>query len=88
MAARELGELALPDVLAFCLLVAEFDPERWPRAAARWLERFVVESPAITINEAALAAAAVLCLERLYLRNSNFCFCHGRIIPDLQLAYA
>ena len=31
-----------------------------PRLDARWLGRFIVESPAITINEAALGAAAVL----------------------------
>jgi hypothetical protein len=59
MAAREMGELALPDALDFCLLLAEFDPERWPRAAARWLGRFILESPAITLNEAVMAAAAV-----------------------------
>ena len=37
MAAREMGELALAEALAFCLLLAEADAERWPRASARWL---------------------------------------------------
>jgi hypothetical protein len=60
MAARELGQVSLADALALTLLAAELEDERWPRAAARWLGRFVVESPAITINEAALASAAVL----------------------------
>jgi hypothetical protein len=59
MAARELGQVSLADALALTLLAAELEDERWPRAAARWLGRFVVESPAITINEAALAAPSV-----------------------------
>jgi hypothetical protein len=33
--------------------------DRWPRTTARWLGRFIIESPAITIGEAGLAAAAV-----------------------------
>jgi hypothetical protein len=60
MAARELGQVSLADALALTLLAAEVEDERWPRAAARWLGRLISESPAITINEAALAAAAVL----------------------------
>jgi hypothetical protein len=59
MAAKELGELALADALDFCLLLAEADPERWPRAAARWLGRLIIESPAITLNEVMLASAAM-----------------------------
>jgi hypothetical protein len=62
MAAREMGELALPDALAFCLLLAEFDPDRWPRAAARWHARFVREATGIGIDEAGLALAAVRAL--------------------------
>ena len=46
-------------VTALTLLAAELEDERWPRAAARWVGRLLVESPAITINEAVLAAAAV-----------------------------
>jgi hypothetical protein len=46
-----MGELALADALDFCLLLAEADAERWPRASARWLGRFIIESPAITLNE-------------------------------------
>ena len=58
-AARELGDVSLADALALTLLTAEAGDDRWPRAAARWLGRFIVESPAITIGEAGLAAAAV-----------------------------
>jgi hypothetical protein len=52
-----MGELALADALDFCLLLAEADPDRWPRAAARWLGRLIIESPAITLNEVMLATA-------------------------------
>jgi hypothetical protein len=51
--------VSLGNALALLLLMAEFDPERWPRAAARWLGRFIVETSDITLNEAALAAAAL-----------------------------
>ena len=60
MAALELGHLSLADALALTLLAAALGDERWPRLAARWLGRFIVESPAIAINELALGAAAVL----------------------------
>jgi hypothetical protein len=59
MAARELGDVSLADALALTLLTAEVGDDRWPRAAARWLGRFIVESPAITIGEAGLAAAGI-----------------------------
>ena len=39
------------------LLTAELGDDRWPRAAARWLGRFIGETPAMTIGEAGLAAA-------------------------------
>jgi len=58
MAARELGTVSLADALALTLLTAEVGDDLWPRAAGRWLGRFIVESPAITIGEAGLAAAA------------------------------
>ena len=59
MAARELGTVSLADALALTLLTAELEDDRWPRAAARWLGRFILESPAITIGEVGIAAAAV-----------------------------
>ena len=59
MAARELGTVSLADALALTLLTREVGDDRWPRAAARWLGRFIVESPAMTIGEAGLAAAAM-----------------------------
>jgi hypothetical protein len=59
MAAREIGTVRLADALALTLLTAELEDDRWPRAAARWLGRFILESPAMTIGEAALVAAAI-----------------------------
>ncbi len=59
MAARELGTVSLADALALTLLTADVGDDLWPRAAGRWLGRFIVESRAITIGEAGLAAAAI-----------------------------
>jgi hypothetical protein len=59
MAARELETVSLADALALTILTAELEDDRWPRAAARRPGRFIVESPARTITEAGLAAAAI-----------------------------
>jgi hypothetical protein len=59
MHVRELGHVSLADALALTLLAADLEDECWPRAAGRWVGRFLVESPAITISEAVMAAAAV-----------------------------
>jgi len=62
IAAREMGELSLPDALAFCLLLADVDPPRFDRAIARWHARFVLEATGITADEAALALSAAQAL--------------------------
>jgi hypothetical protein len=56
--ARELGQLTLEDALDLTLLIARRDPRRYPRAARRWLERFVVETEA-PVEIVQLAAAAL-----------------------------
>jgi hypothetical protein len=61
-AARELPQLSLDDALELTLLVAPKDPPRHPRVAARWLARYLEEDPAATIEEAGLAASALLAL--------------------------
>jgi hypothetical protein len=61
-AARELPELSLDDALELTLLVARKDPRRHTRIAARWLARYLEEDPAATIEEAGLAASALLAL--------------------------
>jgi hypothetical protein len=58
MAAREMGGLSLEDALLLCDLLAELNPPRFQRAAARWLQRFIEErSPPLA--EVALAASAL-----------------------------
>jgi hypothetical protein len=58
MAARELGGLSLDDALSLCVMLAARDPQRFERAALRWLQRFIEERlPPIT--EVALAAACL-----------------------------
>jgi len=62
LAAREMGHLSLADALALALLIAEAEPRRWPRAAARWHARFVLEAKGIGLDESALVLAAVAAL--------------------------
>jgi hypothetical protein len=58
-AALELPQpLNLGDALALLLLIAEFDPDRYSRAAARWHGRFVVEC-GVSLEDATLALAAL-----------------------------
>jgi hypothetical protein len=62
IAAREIGELSLPDALAFCLLLADLEPARWSRAIARWHARFVLEASRMTVDESMLALSAAKAL--------------------------
>ncbi len=62
LAARELGHLSLADALSLALLIAEAEPQCWPRAAARWHARFVLEAKGIGLDESALAFTAVAAL--------------------------
>jgi hypothetical protein len=43
-AARELPRVALDDALRICLVLREGDPDRYQRAAVRWLGRFALEA--------------------------------------------
>jgi hypothetical protein len=61
-AARELPQLSLLDALELTFLIARKDPRRHPRAAARWLFRFLEEDSAATIEEAGLAASSLIAL--------------------------
>jgi hypothetical protein len=58
IAAREMGGLSLADALALCELLANTDPQRYERAALRWLERFIDEQLP-PLAEVALAASAL-----------------------------
>jgi hypothetical protein len=58
MAAREMAGLSLADALSLCELLANADPQRYQRAALRWLDRFINERlPPLT--QVALDAAAL-----------------------------
>jgi hypothetical protein len=58
LAARELGTLSLADALSLCEMLAARDPQRFERAARRWLQRFIDErSP--SLPELALASTAL-----------------------------
>jgi hypothetical protein len=58
MAAREMGGLSLTDALSLCELLAGPDPERFERAACRWLQRFIDERLP-PLAEVVLAASAL-----------------------------
>jgi hypothetical protein len=47
----------LTDALELTFLIARKDPRRQPRVAARWLLRYLEESPETTIDEAAMVAS-------------------------------
>lgn len=57
-AARELPKIALADALRICLVLRDGDPERYERAAVRWLGRFALEARGVTIAEMRRAAEA------------------------------
>jgi NAD(P)H-dependent FMN reductase len=61
-AARELPQLSLLDALELTMLVARKDSTRYPRVAARWLQRLLEEHPDLTIEEVALAASCLVAL--------------------------
>ena len=61
-AAKDLPQLSLTDALDLTMLVARKDPRRHHRMAARWLLRLLEEHPALTIEEAALAASSLAAL--------------------------
>ena len=58
-AALELPRIALDDALRICLVLRGGDPERYERAAVRWLGRFALEARGATIDDLRLAADAL-----------------------------
>jgi hypothetical protein len=58
-AALELPRIALDDALRICLVLRGGDPERYERAAVRWLGRFALEAPGATIDDLRQAANAL-----------------------------
>lgn len=61
-AARELPQVALADALRICLVLRDGDPDRYERAAVRWLGRFALEARRVSIDDLRLAADALRAL--------------------------
>jgi hypothetical protein len=60
LAARELDSpLRLADALRLVLLYADVEPEKFERAALRWLGRYVTEGKAVSLLKAQVALAAL-----------------------------
>jgi hypothetical protein len=57
-AARDLRRLSLADALALCLLYRA-DADRYERATARWLARFVGERPSVRLDQLELLATCL-----------------------------
>ena len=60
--ALELGRLDLADALELTALTALKDRSRSRRLAARWLERWLAETPAPTIEDAVMVAGLLAAL--------------------------
>ena len=58
-AARELPQIKLDDALRICLVLRDGDPDRYDRAAVRWLGRFALEARGPTIADLRTAARAL-----------------------------
>lgn len=57
-AAAELPRVNLGDALSVCVAIARSEPARFERAALRWLARYCLERPNITVAHVSAAAAA------------------------------
>jgi hypothetical protein len=57
--ARELPTIALDDALQICLVLRNGDPDRYERAAVRWLGRFALEGQDVSISDLRAAADAL-----------------------------
>jgi hypothetical protein len=57
-AAAELPVIRLDDALQVCVLLRDREPERYERAAVRWIGRYCVERPDATLEDVDHARAA------------------------------
>jgi hypothetical protein len=60
--ARHLPRMTLPDALALLLLIRDAAPDRYGRAAGRWLGRYCAETPGVDLDEAGLLVGALAAL--------------------------
>jgi hypothetical protein len=60
--AKEIGRISPGQALGLTVLIAQKEPRRHPRVAARWLLRYLEERAEATIEEAAMAASCLAAL--------------------------
>jgi hypothetical protein len=63
-AAAELPTIRLDDALQVCVLLRDREPERYERAAVRWIGRYCVERPNATLDDVEHARAAFTLMRR------------------------
>jgi hypothetical protein len=63
-AAAELPSIRLDDALQVCVLLRDREPDRYERAAVRWIGRFCVERPQVTLEDVDQARAAFALMRR------------------------
>jgi len=80
-AALELPRIALEDALRICLVLRSGDPDRYERAAVRWLGRFALEAREVRIDDLRQAAEALAVLPQRATeameRLQRLCVAHG-----------
>ena len=64
VAAAELPRVDLGDALAVCMAIREAEPERFERAALRWLARYAVENAGSVADVRAAADAFAVMVQR------------------------
>ncbi len=79
--ALELPRVALEDALRICLVLRTGDPDRYDRAAVRWLGRFALEARHVTIDDLRQAAEALAALPQRATEAmealQRLCLAHG-----------
>jgi hypothetical protein len=63
-AAAELPVIRLDDALQVCVLLRDREPERYERAAVRWIGRYCVERPEASLEDVDHARAAFAMMRR------------------------
>jgi hypothetical protein len=63
-AAVELPVVRLDDALQVCVLLRDREPQRYERAAVRWIGRYCVERPDATLDDVDQARAAFAVMRR------------------------
>jgi len=62
--AADLPVVRLDDALQVCVLLRDREPERYERAAVRWIGRYCVERPDVTLEDVEHARAAFTIMRR------------------------